>query len=224
MYRAWWLVVAGCGRIGFDPLGGSANGDAYDGDAIVTSTNCVSPGNPERFPTQAQACLGWGGTGGAGAFTMVQSAGTLTITIPAGDAQAEGACAGTVVPFAHGVFAEISQITDSPVLTYLEAISGSRDLSIQGSTSLGLTFYDDFTSLVPELPYDPVAMRWWRIRPDETGTATVFETAPDGLMWTTQATSSAPPGTVTPRIRANPSGLASATPTSAIFNGVDACP
>ena len=72
------------------------------------------------------------------------------------------------------------------------------------------------------MPYDPVAMRWWRMRP--VGGFVAFETAPDGLAWTLVSTSTDPVPTnglaqVTTFMR-----TPSADPGVACFEGIDVCP
>jgi hypothetical protein len=73
----------------------------------------------------------------------------------------------------------------------------SIEISMEAGTQLrinyeylntGMVIYADMfinrvESISPIYPYDPVNHAWWRIR--ESGGTVYFETAPDGLTWTT---------------------------------------
>ncbi len=76
--------------------------------------------------------------------------------------------------------------------------AGLLDVELRDDAGEGLRFFQDsgalamgYVTLVPsfvtvaELPYQPVAFRWWRLR---TSPSRVYwETAPDGETWTTRA-------------------------------------
>lgn len=70
--------------------------------------------------------------------------------------------------------------------------------------------------------YDPIAMRWWRLRPDRVADVTIAETAPDGIHWSVLGmTDISPPTIVRPQISAARDG---ANPAAAEIDGLDICP
>ena len=72
-------------------------------------------------------------------------------------------------------------------------------------------------------PYDPVAMRWWRLRPSDDRSEVIAELSPDGHAWTELGRDPRPaPATLKVQIQ---SGVyAPTTPTPMRVASFDACP
>ena len=228
------LALASCGRIGFNALGddtpGNGNGDGGsstdDGtmsggpDANLNNT-CVAPGGGCSFDQLGNLCSCWG-TPTASNSSISFSNGTLTMNPNANAAGAQSMCNKAAVPFtAAGAFIEVSavlsvtdaitalQIGTSPDVFEMAVINGqlrTTDGSNQGTST-----------------YNPVAMRWWRIRPlGADGTA--FDISADGKSWTTPAVSGrVASGTYDVKIIAG-TPTASPAPGAARFEGINVCP
>ncbi len=72
------------------------------------------------------------------------------------------------------------------------------------------------------VPYDPVAMRWWRMRPITGGV--LYETSPDASSWTLLATSNRPSSQAMQVTLFGGVGFAEAAPGAARFEAVNTCP
>jgi hypothetical protein len=225
------IVAAACGRIGFEARQPSGGGDDDGGgDAPASgdagSGSCLDPGIGDSFDS-ATVC-DWGSASGSNT-TLTQTGGALLMTPTPEIMGASGTCARSGVPFtAAGVFVEVSAIiTNFTSLEYVDGSGGDWGIETVGSgvvLPIGptLEFFQASGEIGSGVPYDPVAMRWWRMRP--VGGFVVFETAPDGLHWTVVTTSTDPAPTL---------GLAQvgtfvrtpgADPGVARFEGVDVCP
>jgi hypothetical protein len=74
-----------------------------------------------------------------------------------------------------------------------------------------------------DVPYDPVAHQWWRIR--EAGTTVYFETSPDGSNWTVQHSVPTPAGISTMKLGLGlVPGAAPNSPLETQFDSVNAAP
>lgn len=225
VWRCGFLVLGACGRLGFDPIGG-ASGDATDGvrdvaaNADTSAIGCVSPGDPDSFDTPGGGCDTWG-SGMVSNGTMTEAGSAVVIMLDTGGASSASCKEVATVPFTNGVFAEISAVAQGAgALTGFGADDGASLGFLQFNEENGtLSFYKNGTS-VGSVAYDPVAMRWWRLRPDATGTTTFFETSPDGLDWLQRGSTGTSFVTVQAFISASAPGLA----TQARFEGVDVCP
>jgi hypothetical protein len=225
------IVAAACGRIGFEPLrpsGDDDNGDdaSSSGDASSGSGSCADPGVGDSFDS-ATVC-DWGSAAGSNTALM-QTGGALLMTPTPDIVDASGTCARSGVPFtAAGLFVEVSGIvTNFTSLQFVDGSDGDWGIEAVGSglglpTGPTLEIFQASGEIGSGVAYDPVAMRWWRMRP--VGGFVAFETAPDGLHWTLVTTSTDPAPTL---------GLAqvgtfmrtpSADPGVARFEGVDVCP
>jgi hypothetical protein len=225
------VVAAACGRIGFAPLLPSGDDDDDGGgDAPVSgdagSGSCLDPGIGDSF--DSPTVCDWGSAAGNNT-TLTQTGGALLMT-PAPDIiDASGTCARSGVAFTPaGVFAEVSGIvTNFTSLQFVDDSDGDWGIESLGSglepiVGSVLEVFQPSGEIGSGTPYDPVAMRWWRMRP--VGGVVVFETAPDGLHWTLVTTSTDPAPTL---------GLAQvgtfmrspdADPGIARFEGIDVCP
>lgn len=234
-----WLfvlgVLASCGRLSFDATtggalgdgggtgdgGGSGTGDGGGSGSTDGSTTgaCVQPAAFCAFEGVGPcSCWGTPSTINAG---MSESGGTLTITPNANTIGAQGACVRNNVAFGpEGIFVEISevvsgaqgltalQIGSSPDVFEIDIQNGSINTT-DGSNTGGTS-------------YDPVAMRWLRVRPIATGTT--FERSADGMTWTGFYTSGRVASAMyNVRIIGGTIG-AQAAPGAARFEGINVCP
>ena len=102
----------------------------------------------------------------------------------------------------NGVFVDVPQVTNNGLgttSTYLKLVAdngpgGEKNQFIIEKFGDGLLYLYQYRNNVYNefgpITYDPVAHRWWRITEDN-GTVTYW-TAPDGLTWTSRATSGLP--------------------------------
>src|SRR5262249_21721384 len=120
---------------------------------------------------------------------------TLSVTPNVNTANAKGACTRSNVAFGPGgVFIEVSQVAASAA-TYI-SLSGTSSFQIIVSGN-EVSAIESGSTMVPNFPFDLVAERWWRIRPN--GAHAIFETSPDGRAWNTlyTGTSASVPANVT---------------------------
>jgi hypothetical protein len=220
------VVIAGCGRIGFGDGTdtGVPGGDGSSPDSITPIgdgmfSGCVDPGIGDSF-TGLIPCNPWGNPIVQNAGLNVSN-GTLQVTPNANNANAKGGCTRASVPFgAAGVFVEVSQVTPNAT-TYI-SLTGTSMLSILVSGS-EISPVESGSMMVPIIPYDPVAHRWWRIRPN--GAHAIFEGSPDGRTWNTLyvGTTASVPATVTVEFGAQ-TATAVPMPGAAKFESIDVCP
>ena len=226
----WAIVVlAGCGRIGFGDVGASADGnggvhDALDDGSIVptgdgsTALGCISPGDGDPF-NSSTPCGGWGTQIMTQSCALSESGGMLLVLPTPTVVNARGGCRRTGAALtAAGVFVEISRVLDQGNTEFVAAAGGASFAMSISSNTIAFTQNGDAMTRA----YDPVAMRWLRMRP--SGGKLVFETSRDAHTWTIQRTSTVAVPTmadvtidaVTPAVVVMP-GFAQ-------FEGVDVCP
>jgi hypothetical protein len=158
----------------------------------VAFPRCVPPPISDAFDAGSSPCAAWAIQFGRALVEIRNS--ELTIT-PAADGQNSGGCESTrAVPFQDGgFFLEITQI--------LPPHHGFVEMSAKGNTTEEPAIYaqDGMLSLrtildtVASRPYDPTAMRWWRLRPDRAANTTVAEYGADGYHWTRLGALALPP-------------------------------
>ncbi len=219
-----WVEVTACGRLEFEPRvggdGGTFGRDGNDGagDGPV-ATGCISPGDPEPFDIGGAGCDTWGTATTSIGNTMTESAGELVMTLGS-DLNVTGAGCTEVafVSFASGVFVEVGDAPASITTTF--AVTNASNAMLGVEVGGGMIEYSIGGASPVDVPYDPVAMRWWRLRPDPVGSTTLFETAPDGLTWTARASEPV----IYTMVHAGV-GMAGVGPgTSVHFAGIDVCP
>jgi hypothetical protein len=226
------IVAAACGRIGFDPLRPSGDddngGDApSSGDGASSgSGGCANPGVGDSFDS-ATVC-DWGSATGSNTV-LTQSGGALVMTPEPDVIPAIAACGRDNVPFTSaGLFAEVSSVVENfTSLEYVDGSGGDWVIEDVGSgfgsaAASGLAVFQPSSQIGSTVPYDPVAMRWWRMRPVDG--FVVFETAPDGLTWTLVSTSTDAAPSIGLAQVAMLMRTPSADPGVARFEGVDVCP
>lgn len=185
----------------------------------LTNT-CLSPGYGDSFD-EVSPCMALGEpllTNGGLSITNS----TLTIS-PNANANTMVGCRRASASFgAAGAFVEISQVLPSPGQTLLFLAAGSRTLAMVAQPPL-LAYSDSAGGTVMK-PFDPLAMRWWRIRPDFATSGTVAETSADGRQWKMFAATSgmpAPTATLAVYVQTDSSNAA---PGTAKIEGIDVCP
>ncbi|MEO6774344.1 MAG: hypothetical protein ABI467_15215 [Kofleriaceae bacterium] len=219
------LACAACGRVGFGAFAGDAGGASDDdgsgpGSGSDLSNTCLSPGYGDGFD-EASPCKALGMpilTNGS----LSTANSTLTIS-PDANAQTTVGCMRASASFgAAGAFVEISQVVPAPGHTALFLTIGARTLSM--ATQPPFLVYSDSSGGTVTKGYDPLAMRWWRIRPDPTTSGAIAETSADGRQWTMFATTSIPPATTATLAVFVQTESTNATPGTATIEGIDVCP
>ena len=183
-------MVVACGCYSASPLEGLAcsetdhcpGGQACDlaFHRCAAFPLCATPAIHDAFDGVLPPCQPWGTHFGDSRVKI--SSGALEIT-PRDDGQNSGGCFSgpaafddggiflevpQAMPAGHGFVALVAQSSSSSPM--ISAGDGRLELSVPGSS-------------ITTLPYDPVAMRWWRLRPDRAAGATVAEYAADGYHW-----------------------------------------
>lgn len=183
---------------------------------------CATPAIVDPFDGATPPCETWGQQFGNAQVTA--SGGVLSIT-PAANFQNSGGCvSGDPIEFIDGgVFVE--------VLAVLPPGHGFVSLTVQGGpTQPSITARDGELRLtvpgdvIAAMPYDPTAMRWWRLRPDRASRSTVAEFATDGSHWQRLGALDVPPE---PQIILELSAgtdAAEAAPATARAAHLDVCP
>ncbi len=218
-----WLgalaLLAGCDRV-FDI-------DYVDAgiDSRPDAPPCAMPAVSDDFAS-GQACATWG-------FPFPKpneptlASGDLVLAPDPALMQTVGCVSQTPFPFGEtGVFVEVDAVgtgdaqyntlimwwdTGLTVPTTLQVANGVIAMADRNATQLGMA------------PYDPIAMRWLRLRPSATGMQVIGDTSPDGIAWTELARESR---TAVPMIRAQiQSGTNGATNATAMrVASFDVCP
>jgi len=208
------FAVAACGRLHFDP---TSELDAR-GPGDASAAGCVAVGASDDF-SDGVACTPWG-TPITARTTISEANGELVITPQPDMTAATGSCQRSGMPVPDtGLFVEITA-----VLPF-----GSTGISVDdglmptgmfvNNTKLSV---DADSSTAGMGPYDPVAMRWWRIR---RGPGVIlYETSPDASTWTIFAQAAIQiAATATVQLFAAQQ-TAVAAPGSARFGAVNVCP
>jgi hypothetical protein len=150
----------------------------------------------DSFDAGHPPCLPWGVQFGLARLDVRD--GTLEIT-PRDDGQNSGGClASNPIAFDEGgIFLEVPAV--------MPIDHGFVQISAQGGSYFpAITAKDDRLELsvaghsIAALPYDPTAMRWWRLRPAHAADTTVADTtvaeyAADGFHWMPLGVTDIPP-------------------------------
>ena len=213
------MVVMGCGRVGFAPLDG----------APEIAYGCSDAGAATGFDNLgAGPCQPWGSSTMNNA-TMVETDGELVITpsTTAGPTTYAGCFHFKKVPFVE-VFADVTHALDTTAApdayTALQVFGADINTSAGYEMDHGKLEFRDLVAgnVIASAPYDPVAMRWWRIRPD--GAAIVGEVSSDGSEWKELGRlHTPPPSSISINIGAGTTSL-DAVPTGARIGSINVCP
>jgi hypothetical protein len=170
------VLLVGCGRIGFDAV---AQDSALAGD----SPACTMPAVYDDF-MGATACA-WGATHNVANSDVF--GGALHVTPPVPGTQVGSQCSDNTFAFDRGTFVEVPSVTTQA--------TGYAEIQMFFAThSVQLLYYVDTGTLelsdeatnrggLAKKRYDPVAMRWWALRPISTHQI-VAQYSADGLTWT----------------------------------------
>lgn len=190
---AWVCVLAGCGRLGFDPAGHAGSGSAVvmpDGGAPSTGAcgaavlveDGFDSGTPgPQFRLAAASGLTVSETGSHLQVDFAASVGASTYTEYDSVARypEEGLCASI----------EILRIPSGDGNVYMKLATASLDQVVElfehgGSIDLR-THAKNKVTILATVPMDLQATRFWRMR--QQGGVTYWETSADGATYTTQA-------------------------------------
>jgi hypothetical protein len=151
-------------------------------DSTIDAAPCV-PGTIVDHFNSATPCGPWGSPNMSGGAVLAEGTGRLTIVLGTGGTSHGGCTDPGANAFGAGVFVEITSVAGGTTgYTNLNAyaVSGvSGQLVIKGGL-LSMA-----TPLV-SVTYDPVAMRWLRLRPTSQGVEGDYSA--DGVHWTVLAT------------------------------------
>jgi hypothetical protein len=161
------------------------------------------------------ACRSWGEPFGTAGYADDPAA--LSIT-SSGTVPSLGGCASQDVDFLPGgVFVEVLAVPVNGYAAFGSLDPGEPSLTIQdGSIELADAMHD-----IEIRPYDPVAMRWLRLRPDRAADTSIADVSPDGVHWTRLADTRVTPPC---RVRIQLVGrFASSDPDVARFANLNIC-
>jgi hypothetical protein len=131
------------------------------------------------------ACSPWGIPYENAGGTLLEGVTGLTI-VPANAGTSGGGCiTSQPVPFrGGGIAVEVSSVLSGRDSEYTQLqLFGEVRASI-GTLNEELVVFDQVASTtVSAVPYDPISMRWWKIRPETSSNELVAETSPDGVTW-----------------------------------------
>jgi hypothetical protein len=186
---------------------------------------CETPSINDAFePSPGDPCTSWGHVYGNAIVDGTDRG--LTIT-PRPLQGASGGCDADreVALGLGGVFVEVAAVLANPggyTGFAITELPGVEIDVIDGRIEIG----EFIAGSVPTVraPYDPIAMRWWRLRPDHAAHAIIGEHSPDGVHWTILGTVDVePPMTTAVQLSA---GLDDdiANPGTSVFASFNLCP
>ncbi len=188
-------------------------------DDFSGSAPCDDWGSPTSIPLDA-------GVSGNGMFVIT----------PVANTGSQGGCiARAPVAFGGGgLFVKVapaldplheSGMTGGTFLFFRTTAVTSGDVALtisEGGSQIDVAVTGSPTT-TSSTPYDPVAMLWWRIRPDVG--AVVAETSPDGFTWQPLATVAGPvPVSVGVEFTAGEYAVGIPDPGTAVFEDFNICP
>ena len=180
----------------------------------IAAAGCIDPGDGDPF-TSGVPCSSWG-TMVAMQTAVTESQGALVAVPTPTVANARGGCTRSQAPLTDaGVFVEIGGALSN----------GDTELS---ATGFAITIASSAMLVLSEassttmLPYDPVAMRWLRLRP--AGGRIAYEYSPDGQHWTIARISTAPAPAVADLAIDARTPTSNVLPGVAQFEGINVCP
>jgi hypothetical protein len=174
-----------------------------------------------------QACQPWGGAFGTADVEVRDGALTITpTTIPGSFGGCDSDVEHPTAFGSGGVFVEAVAVTPTGHNRAGLSLDGGQVrivlLAFQGRLRLS-----DFATVeVASLPYDPVTMRWWRLRPDRLAEITIAEYAADGYHWNRLGEVDGRPDSVIVELAAGlePDAVIDGSPVVTRFDHLDVCP
>lgn len=185
---------------------------------------CISSGTMDTF-TGSTPCSPWA-TFDETRATVVQTGGKLRITPSQSSQGTHGGCFATglsnVGP--EGLFVAVEDALEGPTsytaMTAYVAFGTPAQIVVRNGT-IQVTNPNNGIALVAAV-YNPVAMKWWRLRPVSTGVAAEYSA--DALNWVSLATVlGTPPSQIRIDIGAGTTTQELAAG-SAVFDNLNVCP
>lgn len=200
-------------------------GASTDGAPLVDAPPCVAPTISDNFDDSfAPPCgVGFGGGGGGGSESR---GGGVLHMVPSPGVVSDGSCTWASFDFTDGAFVELRRpVNPGGSFTVLQVTVGAESVGIgvENDVETNLVAFETAGQLA-STPYDPVAMRWLRVRPAAAQVA--LDYSADGRSWTAFAVTvvtQAPTTTIEVSLNGgiyNPV----ADPGEAEFDNFDVCP
>jgi hypothetical protein len=232
------LLASGCDLVfGAKPLAPPSDAASLDAvpdappDAPPDARTCQPQLIHDDF-TGTSLCDGWGTPTGLAAM---EGGGMLAITPVASTPGSQGGCfSSTPVAFGpDGVFLQVTTIVNEAdnngsggTFIFFQTRSPTPGNGVTLNMSVGGSMLSvQAGSTTAAAPYDPIAMRWWRIRPVPELPAVVGEVSPDGLTWQTILSAPGPvPTSVTLEFTSGEYGNGVPAPGTTTIEGFNICP
>jgi hypothetical protein len=159
------------------------NGDAFVAPSDATAA-CPDAVIDDSFD-DGNECAPWGTPYENVGAQLREGANGLTVT-PANIATSSAGCtSANSLPFGDGgMSVEVSSVLTGAEGEYTQLQLFDEVNAVIGVVSEKLIVVDsEQDAIVHSVDYDPVAMRWWRLRPSTRPTEVLAETSPDGETW-----------------------------------------
>jgi hypothetical protein len=175
------VLLAGCQEVfSLDHVGPSEAGIDVPIAPRLDASTCAMPVVFDAFES-GTACSSWGYPFGTAALAN----GDLVL-LP--DAMGSAGCVSQVpFPFGDaGIFIAVDAVGTGPgqynslVLFWDTGLTQPTSIQVQDG---GIAMVDRARTMLGSGAYDPVAMRWIRLRPSFDRTEVIGETSPDGIAW-----------------------------------------
>ena len=156
-------------------------------DASSSLPPCAGSGLDDDFST-GSPCEPWGSIQNDHADVRLDSGHLLVTPEPSAPGTTFGGCTGGAeLPIGpEGQILEITGgLTGGATYLVMHAFgmeAGSVDATIDQEMGM-IGVYDGLTPTSGAIPYDPPAMRWWRVRPESDGTGMIAEYSADAVVW-----------------------------------------
>jgi hypothetical protein len=175
------LALGGCDYVfRIDRINSDASAPPHDG-----ALACVGAVIDDSFD-DGSTCAPWGGPYENTGAQLREGRSGLTVT-PASIGTSSAGCTSTeALPFRDGgISVEVSSVLTGEGGEYTQLQIFEEVNATIGVVSEKLIVFDaDADDTVHSVDYDPVAMRWWRLRPSTATSQVIAETSPDGETWT----------------------------------------
>ena len=184
MRALWAVLLAGC-QLVFSPE------EAEEGEVALPA--CTTPGGlDDDFRSSVEACRPWGVVSEFDAAVDVE--GGRVLISPAANVNAFGGCisegglalgpTGAVLDVTAALFGAATEQSPTYAVFHAYPVEPAGALVTNIKQEYGrLGFYLELMPVGVLLPYDPIAMRWWRISPALDGSGLVGEYSADGVAW-----------------------------------------
>src|SRR6185295_12132104 len=173
------------------------------------------------------ACQPWGVVFGTADVEVRDGALTITPTSIPGS---YGGCDSDIdhpTPFGdRGIFVVVHNLVTTGHNLASFSLDGGQVRASLSTLQGRLRLTDVTTEVVASAPYDPVAMRWWRLRPDRKAERTIAEYAADGYHWSRLGEADGRPESVIIELAAglDQNAVLDGVPAVTRFDHLDVCP